>query len=156
MIRSMSGCSSAGSVISVLRMRPCHVNHRICLWNFMWKDSRPLVSEASRVPVPDGYERTEKANVWYICNIIDNDERLSHQVLWWGGMIEDARPRCCLTSGWQYPSDDWMEPRYTKLCTGSKCQAVIRKYRYLTSSSSSSSMSLNKAVHNPNMFESIS
>jgi len=45
-VRSVSGVRPVCSVISVLWMQSCHVTPRICLWNFMWKDSSLLVSVA--------------------------------------------------------------------------------------------------------------
>jgi len=42
-----TGGSPVHLVISVLRIRSCHQVPRICLWHFIWNDSRLLVSVAT-------------------------------------------------------------------------------------------------------------
>jgi len=67
-IRSMSGSSPVHSAISVLRTRSYHWIQTICLWHFTWKDSKLMVSEASRVHVLDA-------------KFADSDRRLSVHTL---------------------------------------------------------------------------
>ena len=40
-----------------------HIFYRICLLHFIWKDSRLLVSMASRVHVSSAYKRTDKTSI---------------------------------------------------------------------------------------------